>query len=152
MPEGIDEAATAALAATRAVLARLDVLRGIDTQPARVAQLSEIAAELGAVHAFADILEFGRRQADATDDGALAPRRTDEVPATALAAARHAAMDAIRVAAGADSPEIQRLRAALQAVSDQAAIDDDAALRRRSPTPPRSCTRGWPAATPPPNA
>lgn len=131
MPEGIDEAATAALAATRAVLARLDVLRGIDTQPARVAQLSEIAAELGAVHAFADILEFGRRQADATDDGALAPRRNDEVPATALAAARHAAMDAIRVAAGADSPEIQRLRAALQAVSDQAAIDDDAALRRQ---------------------
>jgi len=135
MPEGAETSADAALAAAlasaRAVLQRLDVLRGVDTQPARVAELSEIAAELGAVHAFADILEFGRSQADVADD-ALTPHQAEDVPATALAAARGAAMDAIRVAAAADSPEIQRLRAALQAVSDQAAIDDDAALRRQA--------------------
>ncbi|MGO4305312.1 Hpt domain-containing protein [Cupriavidus sp. RAF12] len=132
MPDGIEEAANAALAAARSVLQRLDVLRDTETQPSRVALLSEIAAELGAVHAFADTLEFGRSKAEVGDDDLLAPRQTDVVPASALAAARGAAMDAIRVAAGADSPEIQRLRTALQAVSDQAAIDDDASLRRQA--------------------
>jgi len=133
MPEGLDEAATSALAAVRNVLQWLDVLRETGDESSRVAMLSDIAAELGAVHAFADLLEFGRAQADvAEDDIYAAPSQRDAAPQGVLAAARSAAMDAIRVAAGADSPEIQRLRSALQAVADQAAIDDDAVLRRQA--------------------
>ncbi|WP_066739316.1 Hpt domain-containing protein [Cupriavidus sp. D384] len=134
LPEGIDDETDAALASVRAVLARLGVLRETTDHAARIDQLSDIAAELGAVHAFADLLEFGRKQNDAAGDDPLALRtqRQDAVPQGALGAARSAAMDAIRVAAHADSPEIQRLRAALQAVADQAAIDDDAALRRQA--------------------
>jgi chemosensory pili system protein ChpA (sensor histidine kinase/response regulator) len=133
MPEGIDETAETALAAVRNVLQWLDVLRGTDEESSRIAMLSDIAAELGAVHAFADLLEFGRAQADATEDDIYAvPSQRDAAPQGVLAGARSAAMDAIRVAAGADSPEIQRLRSALQAVADQAAIDDDATLRRQA--------------------
>lgn len=134
LPEGIDDEADAALASVRAVLQRLGVLRETTDHAARIGQLSDIAAELGAVHAFADLLEFGRKQNDAPGDDAFALRtqRHDAAPQGALGAARSAAMDAIRVAATADSPEIQRLRAALQAVADQAAIDDDAALRRQA--------------------
>nr|WP_315592542.1 Hpt domain-containing protein [uncultured Cupriavidus sp.] len=134
MPAGIEDATDAALAAVRSVLGRLDVLRETVDSSARIAQLSDIAAELGAVHAFADLLEFGRKQIDVTEDDPFAPRaqRADALPQGTLGAARSAAMDAIRVAAAADSPEIQRLRAALQAVADQAAIDDDAALRRQA--------------------
>jgi len=133
MPEGIDEAAEKALAAVRQVLRWLEVLRETGEASSRVALLSDIAAELGAVHAFADLLEFGRAQADVTtDDVYAAPSQRDAAPQGVLAAARSAAMDAIRVAAGADSPEIQRLRSALQAVADQAAIDDDAMLRRQA--------------------
>jgi len=134
LPEGIDDETEAALAAVRSVLERLGVLRETVDQVARVDQLSDIAAELGAVHGFADLLEFGRKQPDLTADDPFAPGapRQDAAPQGALGAARAAAMDAIRVAATADSPEIQRLRQALQAVSDQAAIDDDAALRRQA--------------------
>ena len=134
LPEGIEDAADAALAAVRTVLERLAVLRDTGHEAARIAQLSDIAGELGAVHAFADLLEFGRMQNDVAEDDPFAPRaqRQDVPPQGALAAARHAAMDAIRVAAATDSPEIQRLRIALQAVADQAAIDDDAALRRQA--------------------
>ncbi|MBV8158369.1 MAG: Hpt domain-containing protein, partial [Dyella sp.] len=133
MPEGIDEAAETSLAAVREVLQWLEVLRETDEASSRVALLSDIAARLGAVHAFADLLEFGRAEADVTADDIYAtPSQRDAVPQGVLAAARAAAMDAIRVAAGADSPEIQRLRSALQAVADQAAIDDDATLRRQA--------------------
>ncbi|MCA3192973.1 MULTISPECIES: Hpt domain-containing protein [unclassified Cupriavidus] len=134
LPEGSDDETDAALASVRTVLERLGVLRETTDPDARIGQLSDIAAELGAVHAFADLLEFGRKQNDAAADDPYAPRtqRHDAVPQGALGAARAAAMDAIRVAATADSPEIQRLRAALQAVTDQAAIDDDAALRRQA--------------------
>jgi len=133
MPEGIDEAAETSLAAVREVLQWLEVLRETDEASSRVALLSDIAARLGAVHAFADLLEFGRAEADVTtDDIYAASSQRDAVPQGVLAAARAAAMDAIRVAAGADSPEIQRLRSALQAVADQAAIDDDATLRRQA--------------------
>ncbi|PLQ02520.1 hybrid sensor histidine kinase/response regulator [Cupriavidus pauculus] len=134
LPEGIDDETDAALASVRSVLQRLGVLRETTDHTARIDQLSDIAAELGAVHAFADLLEFGRKQNDAAGDDpfALHTQRHDAAPQGALGVARSAAMDAIRVAATADSPEIQRLRAALQAVSDQAAIDDDAALRRQA--------------------
>lgn len=134
LPEGIDDETDAAMAAVRTVLQRLGVLRETTDHDARIAQLSDIAADLGAVHAFADLLEFGRKQRDTFGDDPLAPgaRRQESAPQGALGTARSAAMDAIRVAATADSPEIQRLRAALQAVSDQAAIDDDAALRRQA--------------------
>ncbi|GJG93682.1 Hpt domain-containing protein [Cupriavidus pauculus] len=134
LPEGIDAESEAALAAVRSVLERLGVLRETADHTARIDQLSDIAAELGAVHAFADLLEFGRKQNDAAGDDPFAPhaQKRDSAPQGVLGAARVAAMDAIRVAAHADSPEIQRLRTALQAVSDQAAIDDDAALRRQA--------------------
>ncbi len=134
MPAGIEPDTDAALAAVRSVLQRLGVLRETVDDVARVEQLSDIAAELGAVHAFADLLEFGRKQPNAADEDPLAAHASGPggLPQGALAAARTAAMDAIRVAAAADSPEIQRLRAALQALSDQAAIDDDAALRRQA--------------------
>ena len=134
LPEGINDETEAALASVRSVLQRLGVLRETTDHAARIDQLSDIAAELGTVHAFADLLEFGRKQNDAASDDpfALRTQRQDAAPQGALGAARSAAMDAIRVAATADSPEIQRLRAALQAVADQAAIDDDAALRRQA--------------------
>ncbi|KAI3592660.1 Response regulator receiver:CheW-like protein:ATP-binding region, ATPase-like:Hpt [Cupriavidus sp. U2] len=134
LPEGIDVETEAALASVRSVLQRLGVLRETTDHAARIGQLSDIAAELGAVHAFADLLEFGRKQNDADSDDpfALHTQRQDAAPQGALGAARSAAMDAIRVTATADAPEIQRLRAALQAVADQAAIDDDAALRRQA--------------------
>ncbi|GMG89109.1 hypothetical protein Cmtc_03290 [Cupriavidus sp. TKC] len=133
MRDGIDEAAEAALEAVRTVLRWLEVLPGTVEEASRIAMLSDIAAELGAVHAFADLLEFGRAKADVTEDDIYADlQHRDPAPQGVLAVARGAAMDAIRVAAGADSPEIQRLRGALQAVSDQAAIDDDAALRRQA--------------------
>ncbi|WP_423192932.1 Hpt domain-containing protein [Cupriavidus sp. H18C2] len=134
LPEGLERETDAALAAVRAVLARLGVLRETADHGARIAHLSDIAAELGAVHAFADLLEFGRKARDVASEDPYATDagRHDAAPQGALGLARSAAMDAIRVAATADSPEIQRLRAALQAVSDQAAIDDDAGLRRQA--------------------
>lgn len=144
MPAGIDAEADAARTAMGIVRERLDALAelgGATTAEIRLERLSAIAADLGAVHAFVDTLEFGRgkRDADPLADvesmlaggdagfdgsahGALNP----------LAAARAAAVDAIRVGAGADSTEVARLRAALQVVSDQAAIDDDAALRKQA--------------------
>ncbi|MEN7530895.1 Hpt domain-containing protein [Cupriavidus sp. DL-D2] len=134
MPEGADEPADAALAAARSVMGRLAVLRETEHETARVDQLSDIAAELGAVHSFADLLEFGRKPgADAEDDPlAWIASEHESLPQGTLGAARSAAMDAIRVAAAADSPEIQRLRAALQAVADHATIDDNATLRRQA--------------------
>ncbi|RZT42904.1 hybrid sensor histidine kinase/response regulator [Cupriavidus agavae] len=134
LPEGLDAPADAALAAVRAVLERLGVLRQTEHEAARIDQLSDIAAELGAVHAFADLLEFGRKPGADDPDDPLAwdAAEREPLPQGTLAAARGAAMDAIRVAATADSPEIQRLRAALQTVADQAAIDDNATLRRQA--------------------
>ncbi|SPA39707.1 Response regulator receiver of TWO COMPONENT REGULATORY system (SENSOR HISTIDINE KINASE AND RESPONSE REGULATOR HYBRID) TRANSCRIPTION REGULATOR PROTEIN [Cupriavidus taiwanensis] len=98
---------------------------------ARAALLRTVAAELGLVHAFADALEFGRaRHAEAVPDAA--PAGDAHAPQDPLEAARAAADEALRAGAVADAPAVQRLRAALQALADQAAIDDDAALRRQA--------------------
>ncbi|QET00855.1 response regulator [Cupriavidus pauculus] len=143
MPEGIDAEADAARTAMAAVRERLDALSalgGATTAEMRLDRLSAIASELGAVHAFVDTLEFGRgkRNADPLADveslltGGGALEGTSGAALNPLAAARAAAVDAIRVGAGADSTEVARLRAALQVVSDQAAIDDDAALRKQA--------------------
>ncbi|WP_454056119.1 Hpt domain-containing protein [Cupriavidus sp. Marseille-Q8015] len=157
MPEGMAAESAAATQALAAVMARLDALAALpagtgagapgmedgaaNASQARLELLSAIAADLGAVHAFVDALEFGRNRpdadplADALADP-LAPRAQggahEGAPQNVLAAARAAAVNAIRVAAEPDSPEVQRLREAVQAVVDQAAIDDDATLRRQA--------------------
>ncbi|WP_373379469.1 Hpt domain-containing protein [Cupriavidus nantongensis] len=98
---------------------------------ARAALLRTVAAELGAVHAFADALEFGRaRHAEALPEVAAAGDA--HAPQDPLDAARAAVDEALRAGAVADAPAVQRLRAALQALADQAEIDDDAALRRQA--------------------
>ncbi|WP_354681375.1 hybrid sensor histidine kinase/response regulator [Cupriavidus plantarum] len=156
MPAGIaaeGDAACVAVAAVRECLAALSALGGATTADMRLERLSAIASELGAVHAFVDTLEFGRGKRDADPladveslltgsggamDGAMVGMNDGAMYGTSggalnpLAAARAAAVDAIRVGAGADSTEVARLRSALQVVSDQAAIDDDAALRRQA--------------------
>lgn len=131
LPEGLAGDAAQAAAAVHAVNARLAEPGELADAGARAALLGAVAAELGAVHAFADALEFGRtRRADAlteadASDAAQAPQHP-------LEAARAAAEDAIRTGAIPDAPPVQRLRAALQALADQATIDDDAALRRQA--------------------
>lgn len=133
----VDDAAQAA-AAVQSVNARLAVSGELADASARAALLGEVAAELGAVHAFADALEFGRvRRADT-----LAEAGEPDAPRAAqhpLAAARAAAAEAIQAGPVPDAPPVQRLRAALQALADQATIDDDAALRRQAAEATMQC-------------
>lgn len=121
--------AAQASAAVEAVKSRLADAGELADAGARAALLRTVAAELGVVHAFADALEFGRaRHAEALPEVAVAG--DTHAPQDPLDAARSAADEALR--AGADAPAAQRLRAALQALADQAAIDDDGALRRQA--------------------
>ncbi|WP_316148637.1 Hpt domain-containing protein [Cupriavidus sp. BIC8F] len=133
----VDDAAQAA-AAVHSVNARLADPGELADASARAALLGEVAAELGAVHAFADGLEFGRvRRADT-----LAEAGEPDAPRAAqhpLAAARAAAAEAIQAGPVPDAPPVQRLRAALQALADQATIDDDAALRRQAADATMQC-------------
>ncbi|SOZ37214.1 Hpt domain-containing protein [Cupriavidus neocaledonicus] len=120
--------ASAAVAAVKTLLADAGELADAG---ARAALLRAVAAELGVVHAFADALEFGR--ARHAEDLPEVPAAGDgHAPQDPLDAARSAADEALRAGAVADAPAVQRLRAALQALADQAAIDDDAALRRQA--------------------
>ncbi|WP_454710297.1 Hpt domain-containing protein [Cupriavidus nantongensis] len=129
LPAALAGEAAQASAAVQGVAARLADAGELADAGARAALLRTVAAELGAVHAFADAVEFGRvRRADALPDAADASEA--QAPQDPLAAARAAADEALRAGASADAPAVQRLRAALQALADQAAIDDDAALRR----------------------
>jgi len=92
--------------------------------------LAAIAADLGQVRAFADILEFGRvTPQDSTESGGAAVRTDAPGP---LASARQAAQEVIRIGARADDPALQQLRAALAALDQQAGIDDNVALRRQA--------------------
>jgi chemosensory pili system protein ChpA (sensor histidine kinase/response regulator) len=108
-----------------------------DVAGERAARLAEIAGELGAVHAFIDALAIGRRaSADAHDESAEADGQAARGGAVShaalLAKARAAANDAVRHTAAADAPEVKALRAALQAMNEQAVIDDAAGLRRQA--------------------
>ncbi|WP_042887528.1 Hpt domain-containing protein [Cupriavidus necator] len=131
LPEALAADAAQAAAAVQSVNARLAEPGDLADAGARAALLGTVAAELGAVHAFADTLEFGRtRSADALAEAGA----SDEAQALQhpLDAARAAAEEAIRTGAIPDAAPVQRLRTALQALADQAAIDDDAALRRQA--------------------
>lgn len=154
LPEALRADAQAVAAALQRVMQALDWLAGasaaqvrgdIATAPGsegdvaheRAARLAAIAGELGAVHAFIDALAFGRRaSADAHDESAEADGQAARGGAVSHAAlltrARAAANDAVRHTAAADSPEVKALRAALQAMNEQAAIDDAAGLRRQA--------------------
>ncbi|KJK22463.1 chemotaxis protein CheY [Burkholderiaceae bacterium 16] len=108
-----------------------------DAASERAARLAAIAGELGAVHAFIDALAFGRSQAaEVRDEAAEADGQAVHSGAVShaalLARARAAANDAVRHPAAADAPEVMTLRAALQAMNEQAAIDDAAGLRRQA--------------------
>ncbi|WP_039011370.1 hybrid sensor histidine kinase/response regulator [Cupriavidus sp. IDO] len=132
LPVSLADDQQAASAAVLAVMQRLGSFAGGADDATRNEQLAAIAAELGCVHAFIDALELGRaRGTDGEPAEDAGDRRTASHEQTPLDAARAAASEAIRGRATADSPEVQRLRAALQAVTEQAAIDDDAALRRQ---------------------
>ncbi|SOZ15414.1 Response regulator receiver of TWO COMPONENT REGULATORY system (SENSOR HISTIDINE KINASE AND RESPONSE REGULATOR HYBRID) TRANSCRIPTION REGULATOR PROTEIN [Cupriavidus taiwanensis] len=129
LPGALAGEAAQAGAAVEAVKTRLADEGELADAGARAALLRTVAAELGVVHAFADALEFGRaRHAEALPDVAAAGDA--HAPQDPLDAARAAADEALRAGAVSDAPAVQRLRAALQALADQAAIDDDAALRR----------------------
>ncbi|MBB3008551.1 hybrid sensor histidine kinase/response regulator [Cupriavidus alkaliphilus] len=129
LPDVLAGDAAQASAAVEAVKTTLAGEGELADAGARAALLRTVAAELGVVHAFADALEFGRaRHAEALPDVAAAGDA--HAPQDPLDAARAAADEALRAGAVSDAPAVQRLRAALQALSDQAAIDDDAALRR----------------------
>ncbi|MCO4860547.1 Hpt domain-containing protein [Cupriavidus sp. WGlv3] len=131
LPGALAGEAVQAGAAVEAVKARLADEGELADAGARAALLRTVAAELGVVHAFADALEFGRaRHAEALPEAAAAGDA--HAPQDPLDAARAAADEALRAGAVADAPAVQRLRAALQALADQAAIDDDAALRRQA--------------------
>ncbi|SPC06866.1 hybrid sensor histidine kinase/response regulator [Cupriavidus taiwanensis] len=131
LPTALAGEAAHASAAVDAVRTRLADGGELADASARSALLRTVAAELGVVHAFADALEFGRaRRADALPEAA--PGGDAQAPQDPLEAARTAADEALRAGAVPDAPAVQRLRAALQALADQAAIDDDAALRRQA--------------------
>ncbi|SOY57287.1 Response regulator receiver of TWO COMPONENT REGULATORY system (SENSOR HISTIDINE KINASE AND RESPONSE REGULATOR HYBRID) TRANSCRIPTION REGULATOR PROTEIN [Cupriavidus taiwanensis] len=131
LPGALAGEAAQACAAVEAVKSRLADAGELADASARAALLGTVAAELGVVHAFADALEFGRaRHAEALPEVAAAGDA--HAPQDPLDAARAAADEALRAGAVADAPAVQRLRGALQALADQAAIDDDAALRRQA--------------------
>ncbi|UDM49738.1 Hpt domain-containing protein [Cupriavidus sp. MP-37] len=131
LPGALAGEAAQACAAVEAVKTRLADAGELADAGARAALLRAVAAELGVVHAFADALEFGRAgHAEALPDVVVAD--DTHAPQHPLDAARSAADQALRAGAVADAPATQRLRAALQALADQAAIDDDAALRRQA--------------------
>ncbi|WP_432259438.1 Hpt domain-containing protein [Cupriavidus sp. TMH.W2] len=138
LPRALAGDAAQACAAVQAVNARLADPGDLADAGARAELLGAVAAELGVVHAFADALEFGRvRRADALADGGAA----DDMHALQhpLALARAAADEALRSGPVSDAPAVQRLRAALQALADQAAIDDDAMLRRQAADATTQC-------------
>ncbi|WP_420995533.1 Hpt domain-containing protein [Cupriavidus sp. 30B13] len=112
-----------------------------DADGERAGWLAAIAGELGTVHAFIDALAFGRSAAADAQEGAAAGapspsgdgRDSGAVSHAALLAnARAAASEVVRQPAAADAPEVKALRAALQALGEQAAIDDAASLRRQA--------------------
>ncbi|WP_029045757.1 Hpt domain-containing protein [Cupriavidus sp. amp6] len=130
-----------AMAAVQAVNERLaavgDASHASDAAM-RTELLAAVAAELGTVHAFADALEFGRarRHDMPAEAAAIEDARAVQTP---LAAARDAAAEAFQAGPMLDAPQVQRLRAALQALADQAAIDDNAPLRRRAADATTQC-------------
>ncbi|WP_439684684.1 histidine kinase [Cupriavidus oxalaticus] len=130
-----------AMAAVQAVKERLAALGDAShasDAATRTELLAAVAAELGTVHAFADALEFGRtrRHDMPAEAAAVEDARAVQNP---LAAARDAAAEALHVGPMPDAPQLQRLRAALQALADQAAIDDNAPLRRRAADATTQC-------------
>ncbi|AQV93096.1 hybrid sensor histidine kinase/response regulator [Cupriavidus necator] len=138
LPPALAGDAALASAAVQAVNARLADPGDLADAGARAELLGAVAAELGVVHAFADALEFGRvRRADALADAGVAdPMHAPQHP---LALARAAADEALRTGPVSDAPAVQRLRAALQALADQAAIDDNAMLRRQAADATTQC-------------
>ncbi|NUA29415.1 hybrid sensor histidine kinase/response regulator [Cupriavidus basilensis] len=125
------------LAGARATQVAGDTASAADAVSERAGRLAAIAGELGVVHAFIDALAFGRAasadmHADAIDVAAQDEQGGAVSHATLLARARAAANDAMRHPASADAPEVKALRAALQAMNEQAAIDDAAGLRRQA--------------------
>jgi chemosensory pili system protein ChpA (sensor histidine kinase/response regulator) len=148
LPAALQADAAVVAEAVQGVAARLGTLQQVGGE--RAAQLAAIAAELGAVHAFVDALEFGsdgsagaapERErgiaASAADPAFVMPEPVDAPAAQAggtslLAQAREAARQALAQPASADGAEVRTLCAALRAVSEQASIDDDIALRRQA--------------------
>ncbi|WP_454731079.1 MULTISPECIES: Hpt domain-containing protein [Cupriavidus] len=147
LPETLRAEALTVAAALQRVAQSLGLLAGARATPdaapdaaaGRAGWLAAIAGELGAVHAFIDALAFGRRAAADAPDGAeydaaghAAAEGGAVSHAALLANARAAASEVVRHPAAADAPEVKALRAALQALNEQAAIDDDAGLRRQA--------------------
>ncbi|GAB7548782.1 hybrid sensor histidine kinase/response regulator [Cupriavidus sp. 8B] len=147
LPEALQADALAVAAALERVMPALEWLAGAratrdaasaaDAARERAARLAAIAGELGVVHAFIDALAFGRAaaadaHAEAVDIAAQEEQGGAASHARLLANARAAVNDAVRHPAAADAPEVKALRAALQAMNEQAAIDDAAGLRRQA--------------------
>ncbi|WP_317920315.1 Hpt domain-containing protein [Cupriavidus sp. TA19] len=130
--------AAAAVQAVNARLAAVGDASYASDAATRTELLAAVAAELGTVHAFADALEFGRaRRHDLPAEAAAV--EDVRAPQHPLAAARDAAAEALQAGPMPDAPQVQRLRAALQALADQAAIDDNAPLRRRAADATTQC-------------
>jgi len=133
LSDALREDAQVAAGAVQAVQQQLGTLGAHTPGAQRGECLAAIATALGGVHAFIDALEFGRSpRAEADDRQGAASADAHARDQDPLAVARSAASDAIRAGAMADAPQVGRLRSALQALADQAAIDDNAALRRQA--------------------
>ncbi|QYY30829.1 Hpt domain-containing protein [Cupriavidus pinatubonensis] len=135
LPDTLSDDAQHASEAVQEAVRQAATLGPDDGEVARGECLAAIATTLGSVHAFIDALELGRNRHDAEDidlDDGAALRQEHSANSDPLAVARAAAREAIRTEATADTPAVQRLRAALQTLADQAAIDDNAVLRRQA--------------------
>lgn len=135
LPDALNDDAQQASGSVQEAVRQAGMLGAGADEALRGECLSAIAETLGTVHAFIDALELGRSRHEAEDvdlDEGLALRQASAVSNDPLSVARAAASEAIRTCATADMPPVQRLRAALQALADQAAIDDNAALRRQA--------------------
>ncbi|WP_211947221.1 Hpt domain-containing protein [Cupriavidus yeoncheonensis] len=135
LPQALNDDAQQAGAAVQEAVRQAGMLGAGAGEALRGEHLAAIAETLGTVHAFIDALELGRSRHEPRDedlDAGLAQRHAGAVGNDPLSVARAAAGEAIRTGATADTPPVQRLRTALQALADQAAIDDNAALRRQA--------------------
>ncbi|WER46732.1 Hpt domain-containing protein [Cupriavidus sp. WKF15] len=135
LPAALGDEAQRAGEAVQEAVRQAGMLGTVADEALRGESLAAIAETLGTMHAFIDALELGRTPHETQDedpDEGRAPRQAGAVSSDPLSVARAAASEALRTGATADTPTIQRLRAALQALADQAAIDDNAALRRQA--------------------
>ncbi|MFC4343432.1 hybrid sensor histidine kinase/response regulator [Cupriavidus numazuensis] len=135
LPDTLSDDAQHASEAVQEAVRQAATLGADAGETARGECLAAIATTLGSVHAFIDALELGRNRHDGGDidlDEGVALRQAAPVSSDPLAVARAAASEAIRTEATAETPPVQRLRAALQTLADQAAIDDNAVLRRQA--------------------